>query len=85
MLYVSSPLLSCAAGPAVMITLAALDVLSLSAALTTAAGVGIASLFAWGCAGGLRMGGGVLLAVLAGLADAVIGVAVALVKAAAGH
>ncbi|MFG2587870.1 hypothetical protein [Streptomyces sp. NPDC048438] len=85
MLYVSSPLLSCAVGPAVMITLAALDVLSLSAALMTAAGVGIASLFAWGCAGGLRMGGGVLLAVLAGLADAVIGVAVALVKAAAGH
>lgn len=31
------------------------------------------------------MGGGVLLAVLAGLADAVIGVAVALVKTAAGH
>ncbi|MFI2781266.1 hypothetical protein [Streptomyces sp. ALB3] len=85
MLYVSSPLLSCAVGPAVTIALAALDVLSLSAALMTAAGVGIASLFAWGCAGGLRMGGGVLLAVLAGLADAVIGVAVALVKAAAGH
>ncbi|MFE4453517.1 hypothetical protein [Streptomyces sp. NPDC056796] len=85
MLYVSSPLLSCAAGPAVMIALAALDVLSLPAALMTAAGVGIASLFAWGCAGGLRMGGGVLLAVLAGLVDAVIGVAVALVKAAAGH
>ncbi|MFJ8752918.1 hypothetical protein ACIREO_26810 [Streptomyces sp. NPDC102441] len=85
MLYVSAPLLSCAVGPAVMIALAALDVLSLSAALMTAAGVGIASLFAWGCAGGLRMGGGVLLAVLAGVADAVIGVAVALVKTAAGH
>ncbi|MEU0302651.1 hypothetical protein ABZ252_24775 [Streptomyces sp. NPDC006175] len=85
MLYVSSPLLSCAVGPAVMISLAALDVLSLSVALTTAAGVGIASLFAWGCVGGLRMGGGVLPAVLAGLADAVIGVAVALVKTAAGH
>ncbi|MFH8759076.1 hypothetical protein [Streptomyces atroolivaceus] len=85
MLYVSSPLLSCAVGPAVMIALAALDVLSLSTALMTAAGVGIVSLFAWGCAGGIRMGGGVLLAVLAGLLDAVIGVAVALVKAAAGH
>jgi hypothetical protein len=31
------------------------------------------------------MGGGVLAAVVAGLADAAIGVAVALVKAAAGH
>ncbi|MFC8228587.1 hypothetical protein [Streptomyces sp. NPDC057287] len=85
MLYVSSPLLSCAVGPAVMIVLAALDVLDLSTSLMVAAGVGVASLFAWGCAGGLRMGGGVLLAVMAGLADAVIGVAVALVKAAAGH
>ncbi|MEU2677566.1 hypothetical protein ABZ638_11795 [Streptomyces sp. NPDC007107] len=85
MLYVSSPLLSCALGPGVMIALAALDVMSLSTALMTAAGVGVASLFVWGCAGGLRMGGGILLAVLAGLADAVIGVAVALVKTAAGH
>ncbi|MGI5372339.1 hypothetical protein [Streptomyces iakyrus] len=38
MLYVSSPLLSCAVGPAVLIALAALDVLSLHAALLTAAG-----------------------------------------------
>ncbi|WP_405696754.1 hypothetical protein [Streptomyces sp. NBC_01185] len=85
MLYVSRPLPSCAVGPSVMIALAALDVLDLSTALTVAAGVGVASLVAWGCAGGLRMGGGILLAVPAGLADAVIGVAVALVKTAAGH
>ncbi|MFI8165755.1 hypothetical protein ACIPM2_30090 [Streptomyces sp. NPDC086081] len=85
MLYVSSPLLSCAVGPAVLIALAALDVLSLQAALTIAAGVGVVSLFLWGCLGGLRMGGGTLTAVAAGTADAVIGVAVALVKAAAGH
>ncbi|MFD9542459.1 hypothetical protein [Streptomyces sp. NPDC060022] len=85
MLYVSSPLLSCAAGPAVLIGLAALDVLPLDAALLTAAGVGVVSLFLWGCLGGLRMGGGALAAVVAGLADAAIGVAVALVKAAAGH
>ncbi|GAB7110703.1 hypothetical protein JCM4814A_90200 [Streptomyces phaeofaciens JCM 4814] len=85
MLYVSSPLLSCAAGPAVLIGLAALDVLSLDTALTVAAGVSVISLFLWGCLGGLRMGGGALGAVLAGLADAAIGVAVALVKAAAGH
>ncbi|WP_432055919.1 hypothetical protein [Streptomyces sp. bgisy022] len=85
MLYVSSPLLSCAVGPAVTITLAALDVMSLDAALLTAAGVGVASLFLWGCAGGLRMGAGPLPALLAGLVDAALGVAIALVKAAAGH
>lgn len=85
MLYVSSPLLSCAVGPAVLIGLAALDVLSLDSALLAAAGVAVVSLFLWGCLGGLRMGGGVLAGVVAGLADAVIGVAVALVKAAAGH
>jgi hypothetical protein len=85
MLYVSSPLLSCAVGPAVLIALAALDVLSLHAALLAAAGVGVVSLFLWGCLGGLRMGGGALTALVAGFADAAIGVAVALVKAAAGH
>ncbi|MFF7871212.1 hypothetical protein ACFZCT_32875 [Streptomyces qaidamensis] len=85
MLYVSSPLLSCAVGPALLIALAALEVLSLHAALLTAAGVGVLSLFLWGCLGGLRMGGGALAATVAGLADAAIGVAVALVKAAAGH
>jgi hypothetical protein len=85
MLYVSSPLLSCAVGPAALIALAALDVLSLDAALLAAAGVGVVSLFLWGCVGGLRMGGGALAAVAAGLVDAAIGVAVALVKVAAGH
>ncbi|MBD9732303.1 hypothetical protein IGX29_10860 [Streptomyces sp. H28] len=85
MLYVSSPLLSCAVGPAVTIALAALDVMSLDTALLTAAGVGIASLFVWGCVGGLRMGGGTVPALIAGLVDAAIGLAVALVKAAAGH
>jgi hypothetical protein len=85
MLYVSSPLLSCAVGPAVLIAAAGLDILSLHAALLAAAGVGVVSLFLWGCLGGLRMGGGALAAVVAGLADAAIGVAVALVKVAAGH
>ncbi|CAM5255393.1 hypothetical protein SHIRM173S_00817 [Streptomyces hirsutus] len=84
-LSVSSPLLSCAVGPAVMIALAALGVMSLPAALQTAAGVAVASLFLWGCVGGLRMGGGTVVALLAGLVDAGIGVAVAVVKATAGH
>ncbi|MFC5957961.1 hypothetical protein ACFP51_26900 [Streptomyces pratens] len=85
MLYVSSPLLSCAVGPGVMIALAELGVMSLPTALRTAAGVGIASLFLWGCFGGLRMGAGTVIALLAGLVDAVIGAAVAVVKATAGH
>ncbi|GAA5023870.1 hypothetical protein [Kitasatospora paranensis] len=85
MLYVSSPLLSCAVGPAVMIGLAALNVFALSTALLTAVGLAIASLFVWGCVGGLRMGGGALAAVVAGLLDAAVGLAVALVKASAGH
>ncbi|MCT4351747.1 hypothetical protein M5362_01190 [Streptomyces sp. Je 1-79] len=85
MLYVSSPLLTCAVAPAVMITLAALGAMSLHTALLTAAGLAIASLFVWGFVGGLRMGGGRFLALLAGLVDAVIGVAIALVKVSAGH
>ncbi|MFD9397079.1 hypothetical protein ACFWBB_42005 [Streptomyces sp. NPDC060000] len=85
MLYVSSPLLSCAVGPAVLIALAALEVFSVHTALLVAAWVGVVSLFLWGCLGGLRMGGGALAAVVAGILDAVIGVAVALVKASAGH
>ncbi|WP_225320851.1 hypothetical protein [Streptomyces luteolifulvus] len=85
MLYVSSPLLSCAVGPAVMIALAALGALSLDTALLIAAVVGIVPLFLWGCVGGLSMGAGTVGALLAGVVDAVIGVAVAPVKNAAGH
>ncbi|MFH9725821.1 hypothetical protein ACH4M4_23080 [Streptomyces sp. NPDC017254] len=85
MLYVSSPLLTCAVAPGVMIALSALGAMSLSAALRTAVFLAVASLFAWGFVGGLRMGGGRILAVLAGLVDAVLGVAIALVKVSAGH
>ncbi|MFD7962314.1 hypothetical protein ACFV5J_16080 [Streptomyces zaomyceticus] len=85
MLYVSSPLLTCAVGPGVMIALSALGAMSLRTALLTAVGLAVASLFAWGFVGGLRMGGGRLLAVLAGLVDAALGVAIALVKVSAGH
>ncbi|MFF5370235.1 hypothetical protein [Streptomyces sp. NPDC013187] len=49
-------------GSAVLIALAALDVLSLHAVLLAAAGVGVVSLFLWGCLGrgahGRRRGGG---------------------------
>ncbi|OKK22921.1 hypothetical protein AMK16_01930 [Streptomyces sp. CB00455] len=85
MLFVSSPLLLSALGPLLMIASSALGLMGLGTALLTAAGVNVATLFAWGCYGGLRMGGGTVFALLAGVIDAAIGTAVAVVKTAAGH
>ncbi|MHC6630061.1 hypothetical protein ACYTFC_28865 [Streptomyces globosus] len=42
------------------------------------------ALFAWGCHGGVRMGGGTVSALAAGAVDAATGTAVAVVKAASG-
>ncbi|MFJ8011209.1 hypothetical protein [Streptomyces sp. NPDC096339] len=85
MLFVSSPLLLSAVGPLILIGVAALGVIGLETALYTAAGVNVATLFAWGCYGGIRMGGGTAFALLAGAIDAAIGTAVAVVKAVNGH
>ncbi|MFE9931208.1 hypothetical protein [Streptomyces sp. NPDC005533] len=85
MLFVSSPLLLSAVGPLVLVGVSALGAMDLDTALLVAAGVNVATLFAWGCYGGIRMGGGTAFALLAGAIDAAIGTAVALVKAAAGH
>ncbi|MEV6397862.1 hypothetical protein AB0M39_24335 [Streptomyces sp. NPDC051907] len=85
MLWVSSPLLLSAVGPLLLIGAAALDVMYLETALFTAAGVSVASLFGWGWYGGVRMGNGTAVALLAGALDAAIGLAVALVKAAVSH
>ncbi|MEV6677430.1 hypothetical protein AB0N09_11265 [Streptomyces erythrochromogenes] len=85
MLWVSSPLLLSAAGPLILIGACALGVMDLQTALYAAAGVSVAGLFGWGWYGGVRMGSGAALALLAGALDAGIGLAVALVKAAAGH
>ncbi|MFF5483494.1 hypothetical protein ACFY5C_40125 [Streptomyces sp. NPDC012935] len=85
MLWVSSPLLLSAVGPLILIGSAALDVMDLDTALFAAAGVNVATLFGWGWYGGARMGNSTAAAVLAGVLDAVIGLAVALVKAGAGH
>ncbi|WP_257004234.1 hypothetical protein, partial [Streptomyces sp. SA15] len=57
LLFVSSPLLSCAAGPLLMIALSAGGALGLSTALWIAVGVDVASMAVWGFAGGRRMGG----------------------------
>lgn len=85
MLYTSSPVLLSAAGPLAFTGLSALGVMSLHVALLTAIGVELAGLFGWGMLGGLRLGGGLLAAGVAGAADLVIGVVIVAVKVAAGH
>ncbi|MFI6689796.1 hypothetical protein [Streptomyces sp. NPDC050485] len=85
MIFVSSPLLLSAVGPLTLIGVSTLGAMGLNTALLTAAGINIATLFAWGCYGGIRMGGGTAFALLAGAIDAAIGTAVAVVKASAGH
>ncbi|MCX4706653.1 hypothetical protein OG252_02045 [Streptomyces sp. NBC_01352] len=85
LLFVSSPLLSCAAGPLLMIGLSAGGALGLSTALWIAVGVDVASMAVWGFTGGRRMGGGVLLSGVAGLMDAAIGSGVVMVKVITGH
>ncbi|WP_328371126.1 hypothetical protein OG800_47225 [Streptomyces sp. NBC_00445] len=85
LLFVSSPLLSCAVGPLLMIALSAVGALDLSTALWIAVGVDVASMAVWGFAGGLRMGGGVLPSCMAALLDAAIGSGVVMVKVIAGH
>ncbi|WP_344468285.1 hypothetical protein [Kitasatospora kazusensis] len=85
LLYVSSPLLTAAAGPLLLIALSALGALSLRTALYTAAWLGAAALFGWGCAAGLRMGTSRVAALVVGLLDLAVGAVVVLVKLAAGH
>ncbi|MFF2195122.1 hypothetical protein [Streptomyces sp. NPDC058157] len=85
MLFVSSPLLLSAVGPLLLIGVSALGAMELRTALYTAAAVNVATLFGWGWYGGIRMGAGTAVALFAGLIDAAIGTAVAVVKAATGH
>ncbi|MFE1955348.1 hypothetical protein ACFW9D_33305 [Streptomyces sp. NPDC059524] len=84
-LFVSSPLLTSAAGPLLLIGLSALGALHLTTALWIAVGSEVASLAAWGCAGGLRTGAGPLGALVVGALNAVIGMGVVAVKLLAGH
>ncbi|WP_431683462.1 hypothetical protein [Kitasatospora sp. KL5] len=84
MLFVSSPLLLSAVGPLLLIAAAGIGLMSLHSALLAAAGLSVAALFVWGCVSGLRMGGGLPAALVAGAVDAAIGLAVVAVKL-AGH
>ncbi|MFF3322382.1 hypothetical protein [Streptomyces sp. NPDC002889] len=84
-LHVSSPLLLTAVGPLVLIGMSALGVMGLETALMVSAGVEVATLFLWGWRTGLRMGNGPLSALISGLFDTAIGLAVVAVKLLAGH
>jgi hypothetical protein len=85
MLHTSSSVLLSAVGPLLFTALSALGALSLHAALLTSVGAELAGLFGWGLLGGLRMGGGIVSAVVAGAADLLIGAAIVLVKVSVGH
>ncbi|MEV8100668.1 hypothetical protein [Kitasatospora sp. NPDC085879] len=84
MLFVSSPLLLSAVGPLLLIGAAAVGLMALHTALLASVVVSVVALFVWGCVSGLRMGSGPFAAIVAGIVDAVIGLAVVLVKL-AGH
>ncbi len=85
MLHTSAPMLLSAVVPLLCTAGAALGLLALPTALLTAVAVELAGLFAWGVLGGLRLGGGPIPAVVAGLADLAVGVIIVSVKVAAGH
>lgn len=85
MLFVSSPLLTAAVGPLMLVGLSALDVLPLTTALYLSVAVDAAEMFVWSWAAGRRMGSGLLGAVFAGLINLLIGGIVIGVKLAAGH
>ncbi len=84
-LLTSSPLLSSALGPALLIALSALGVLALDTALWVSVVSEVAAPARWGFVGGLRVGAGRLGALIAGVLNAVIGLGVVAVKLVAGH
>lgn len=85
MLFVSSPLLTAAVGPLMLVGLSALEALPLTTALYLAVAVDAAELFLWSCVTGKRMGGGLLAAIVVGLINLLIGGIVIVVKLTAGH
>ncbi|MFC5141735.1 hypothetical protein ACFPK1_26095 [Actinomycetospora rhizophila] len=85
LLFRTSPLLTAAIGPLLMIGPAAPEVLPLVTALYLAASVDLALMFLWGFGLGRRMGAGLLAESLSGLVNLVIGPVVVGVKLLAGH
>ncbi|MFE5209377.1 hypothetical protein [Streptomyces sp. NPDC056600] len=84
-LFTSSPLLTCAVGPVLMIGLSAAGLLGLTTALWVSVGSEVAALALWGFAGGRRVGAGPWRATVTAVLNTVIGLAVVSVKLLAGH
>ncbi|WP_394436392.1 hypothetical protein [Streptomyces sp. SGAir0957] len=83
--FTSSPLLTSAIGPLLVIALSAVGVVELTTALWIAVGSEVAALAAWGVTGGRRVGAGRIGALVTGALNAVIGIGVVAVKLIAGH
>jgi hypothetical protein len=85
MLVVTSPLMTAAIGPLVLVLFSALGAFSLTAALYGSVAVDTLTMFVWGYTAGRRMKASVLMSVLSGLVNLVIGGIVIVVKVAGGH
>jgi hypothetical protein len=79
-LYITSPMLTSAVGPLVMVEISVLGALALSTALYVSAVVDALSLFGWSYYSGLRMGGGAVASTVAGLINITVGAAIIVVK-----
>lgn len=84
-LFTSSPLLTSAVGPVLLIGLSAAGAAELTTALWISVGSEIAALALWGFAGGRRAGAGRLRATVTSALNTVIGLGVVFVKLLAGH
>ena len=84
-LFVSSPLLSSAVGPLLLIGLSAAGMMELTTALWISVGSEVVALAVWGFVGGRRVGAGPLGALVMAVLNAVIGLGVVAVKLVAGH
>lgn len=85
MLAVTSPLMTAAVGPLVLILFSAFGAFSLTAALYGSVAVDTATMFIWGYAAGRRMQASVLMSILSGVVNLLIGGIVIVVKVVGGH
>lgn len=84
-LFTSSPLLTSAVGPLLLIGLSAMGALELTTGLWISVGSEVAALALWGFVGGRRVGAGRLRATVTSALSALIGLGVVGVKLLAGH
>ncbi|MER5726890.1 hypothetical protein ABT084_00815 [Streptomyces sp. NPDC002138] len=84
-LFTSSPLLTCAVGPVLLIGLSAAGVMELTTALWISVGSEVVALALWGFVGGRRVGAGPVRALVTAALNTAIGLGVVAVKLLAGH